>query len=200
MGTLIQKFIPGAEPVSACVWASDGRSFTLGSLDRYNSLHSWNIADERLCHWVTKHRVQNLCGNDRRLIALDTHYTVYVYSMETRELEFRLALERRPVSVSISQDEQSLLLKSIRGEILLVDMASQNVIQKYKGPIGGDFSIGCGYGGAHDEFILSGSEGKTMPFSSLPETLANHYCLRWIYLGLGQTDCCCSSTTRPASS
>lgn len=164
----MKTFPPSDEAVSACVWVSDGKSFITGSYSKKNSLQSWNLNGEKICDWNTSHVVMDLCGNGCRLVAIDAYYTVYVYSMETRQLEFQLELEARAVSISISQDEQSFLVNTKIGELLLVDIASQNVILKYSGHAGGDFVIRNAYGGGHDELILSGSEGNRLPFTSLP--------------------------------
>jgi len=47
------------------------------------------------------------------------------------------------------------------GEAQLIDIATRDTIQKYRGHSGGEYTIRSGFGGANESFVISGSEGET---------------------------------------
>ncbi|KAL6700045.1 WD40 repeat-like protein [Trichoderma pleuroticola] len=159
-GTLIKTLRKFAEPVSGCVWASNSRSFVLGSLDKVHGLCTFNVYDDEIIEWNKKHRVQDLCGSpdERLLVAVDDLQNIHVYDATTRELEYDLELKSRPTSVSISQDSKHLLVNKQDGEAQLIDLATRNSIHKFLGHTGGEFLIRSAFGGANESFVMSGSE------------------------------------------
>ncbi|KAM0558553.1 hypothetical protein ACHAPJ_004748 [Fusarium lateritium] len=159
-GSLIRKFSRFAEPVSACVWAHDNRSFVLGTLDPNYSLRTVHVNNDEQYDWGKKHRVEDLCGSldGRWLVAVDNLHTIHVYNAVTRELEFDMELKARPTSVSISQDSRHLLVNKCNGEAQLIDLLTRNSVQKFFGHTGGEFLIRSSFGGANESFVLSGSE------------------------------------------
>ncbi|KAF4967161.1 hypothetical protein FSARC_5233 [Fusarium sarcochroum] len=159
-GSLIRKLSRFAEPVSACVWAQDNRSFVLGTLDPNYSLRTVHVNNDEQYDWGKKHRVEDLCGSldGRWLVAVDNLHTIHVYNAVTRELEFDMELKARPTSVSISQDSRHLLVNKCNGEAQLIDLLTRNSVQKFFGHTGGEFLIRSSFGGANESFVLSGSE------------------------------------------
>ncbi|KAL4726100.1 hypothetical protein ACLX1H_006777 [Fusarium chlamydosporum] len=159
-GHLIRQFNRFAEPVSGCVWAHDSRSLVLGTLDPTYSLRTINLHTNEEHDWGKKHRVEDLCGSldGRWLVALDNESRIHVYNAITRELEFDMELNKRPTSVSISQDSRHLLINKSDGEAQLIDLVTRNSVQKFFGHTGGDYMIRSSFGGANESFVLSGSE------------------------------------------
>ncbi|EHK50645.1 hypothetical protein TRIATDRAFT_288887 [Trichoderma atroviride IMI 206040] len=158
--TLIKDFKKFDEPVSGCVWAPDGRSFVLGTLDKLHGLCTFNVYDDEMIEWDKKHRVQDLCGSPdgRLLVVVDDLQHIHVYDAITRELEYDLELKTRPTSVSISQDSRHLLVNKKDGEAQLIDLTTRNSVQKFLGHTGGDYLIRAAFGGASESFVMSGSE------------------------------------------
>ncbi|KAH6611117.1 hypothetical protein Trco_001137 [Trichoderma cornu-damae] len=159
-GALIKLLRKFDEPVSGCVWASDSRSFVLGSLDKAHGLCTFNVYDDEVIDWGKKHRVQDLCGSPdgRFLVAVDDLQNIHVYDAFTRELEYDLELKARPTSVSISQDSRHLLVNKQDGEAQLIDLTTRNSMQKFLGHTGGEYLIRSAFGGASESFVMSGSE------------------------------------------
>jgi WD40 repeat protein len=110
--------------------------------------------------WGKKHRVEDLCGSldGRWLVALDNERRIHVYNATTHELEFDMELNKRPTSVSISQDSRHLLINKSDGEAQLIDLVTRNSVQKFFGHTGGDYLIRSSFGGANESFVVSGSE------------------------------------------
>lgn len=150
--------------MSGCVWASDSQSFVLGTLDKHHSLITFNVHDDHTREWNKKHRVQDLCGSPdgRWLVAVDDNETIHIYNALTQELEYNMVLKSRPTSVSISADSRHLLVNRRDGEAQLIDLATRTTDQKFVGHVGGDFLIRSSFGGAHEAFVMSGSEDGNM--------------------------------------
>ncbi|KAM0283396.1 hypothetical protein ACHAQH_002519 [Verticillium albo-atrum] len=159
-GQLLKKIDRFAEPVSGCVWAPDGQSFVVSSLDKEHSIQSWNVDGELICEWAKKHRVQDLCGSidGHWLVAVDDSQSIHIYSAVTRKLECTMKLDARPTSVSISVDSRHLLVNKQNGEAQLIDMVARKPVQKFLGHTGGDCLIRSAFGGANESFVVSGSE------------------------------------------
>lgn len=159
-GECLKKTKRFSQPVSSCVWAKDGQSFVLGTLDIQHSLCTYGVRDFDMIEWGKKHRVQDLCGSPdgHWLVAVDDQHTIYVYNAGTRELEYELELPAQPTSVSISEDSKHLLVNKRDGETQLIDLETREPVQKFLGNTGGDFLIRSSFGGANESFIASGSE------------------------------------------
>ncbi|KAF4119640.1 WD repeat-containing protein 26 [Geosmithia morbida] len=151
-----------SEPVSSCVWARNGQSFTLGTLDDKNSIctytrsaNGWEV-DE----WTKSHRVQDLCGSadGRWLVAADNLSKIHVYNARTRELEYEMEMAAGLASVCISEDSRHLLVNRKDGEAQMLNLETRALEQKFLGHKGGDYLIRAGFGGANESFVVSGSE------------------------------------------
>ncbi|KAG6325004.1 hypothetical protein E4U44_007993 [Claviceps purpurea] len=163
-GSLIKKLPRFDEPVSACVWAADGASFILGTLDSKRSMCTFDMAGDELIQWNKKHRVQALSASldGRWLVAADNMTTIYVYNGQTRELEYELDLGTQPTSLSISQDCRSLLVNKADSEAQLIDLVTRTTIHKFHGHKMDRFIIRSTFGGANESFVVSGSEDGCM--------------------------------------
>ncbi|KAG5942284.1 hypothetical protein E4U53_007278 [Claviceps sorghi] len=159
-GSLYKKLRRFDEPVSACVWAADGASFILGTLDNKRSICSFDAAGEELIQWNKKHRVQALSASPdgRWVVAADNISTIYMYNAVTRELEYEVDLGTQPTSLSISQDSRSLLVNKADGEAQLINLATRSTMHKFVGHRMGRFIIRSSFGGANESFVVSGSE------------------------------------------
>ncbi|KAI3334960.1 WD40-repeat-containing domain protein [Ustulina deusta] len=148
------------EPVSSCVWAPDNKSFIIGSLDKVGSLVQWNLAAEKVHDWKGPPRIEELAlsPDGRWLVAMDCEKHIHVYNFQTREFEYKLDLKSRLTSLSISQNSRYLLVNQTNGLAQLVDLVLRTPVQHYTGHAGGDFVIRSSLGGAHEMFVIAGSE------------------------------------------
>lgn len=150
------------EPVSSCVWAADGQTFITGSFDKSRSLCQWNLLGECVHVWTKRHRTQDvaLSPDQRWLVAMDERCSLHIYNFATREHVYDLELNARSTSLSISRDSRHMLVNKTDNEALLIDIETRETVQKYTGQTGGQFTIRSGFGGANENFVISGSEGK----------------------------------------
>jgi len=148
--------------VVGCVWAPDGKSFTLGTLDKRRSLRTFNLNGDLIHDWARKHRTQDVCGSQdgRWLVAIDEQRKIHVYNGMSRELEYELELHALPTSVAISEDCRHLLVNKKDGEAQLIDLVTRKLVHKFLGHTGGECLIRAAFGGANESFIISGSEGR----------------------------------------
>lgn len=142
------------------MWASDSKSFVLGTLDHQAGLTTYDINTWETTSWGKTHRVQDLCGSPdgRWLVAVDDLCKMHVYNQVTQDLEYQIEYKLRPTSVCISEDSRHLLINKTDGEAQLIDLETKASVQKFLGHTGGDFVIRSSFGGANESFVTSGSE------------------------------------------
>ncbi|KAI0437697.1 WD40-repeat-containing domain protein [Xylaria telfairii] len=159
-GKCLRQLYRFEEPVSSCIWAPDNQSFITGSLDKAGSLIEWDLAGERVCDWMGPQRIEELAlsPDGRWLVAMDCEKHIHVYNFELKEFAYKLDLKARLTSLSISQNSRHLLVNQTNGLAQLVDLVHRIPIQNYTGHIGGEFVIRASLGGAHEMFVISGSE------------------------------------------
>ncbi len=161
------------EPVSSCVWAAD-QTFITGSFDKNNSICQWNVHGECVYAWPKLHRTEDLAlSRDQRwLIAIDERCNLHVYNFATQELVYDLSFEVRATSVSISRDSRYILVHKADKEAVLIDIETRETVRKYMGQATGQYTIRADFGGANENFVISGSEGEKISRIRLPKTTA----------------------------
>ncbi|EHA23312.1 hypothetical protein ASPNIDRAFT_129928, partial [Aspergillus niger ATCC 1015] len=159
-------------PVTAAAWAPDGESFVTAALDVSSQLCHWGMRGQTLYMWPEGFRVQDcaITPDGRRLIAADLDQKVHVYNLATRDEEYCLALKSKPTSVAVSRDSRHMLINSADGQIQLVDINTTDVVRRFSGQKQGHFVIRSVFGGAAENFIVSGSEEA----GTLVEALEGH--------------------------
>ncbi|PYH89342.1 WD40 repeat-like protein [Aspergillus ellipticus CBS 707.79] len=169
------------QPVTAAAWAPDGESFVTAALDVSSQLCHWTMRGQSLYMWPEGFRVQDcaITPDGRRLIAADLDQKIHVYNFVTREEEYCLALKSKPTSVAVSRDSRHMLINSADGQIQLVDINSTDVVRRFSGQKQGHFVIRSVFGGAAENFIVSGSEDSRVYIfhkeaGTLVETLEGH--------------------------
>ncbi|KAJ5104375.1 hypothetical protein NUU61_001722, partial [Penicillium alfredii] len=169
------------QPVTAAAWAADGESFVTASLDASSQLCHWSMRGQSLYMWKGGFRVQDcaISVDGRRLVAADTEAKIHVYNMLTYEEEYCLPLPSKPTSVAISQDCRHVLVNLAEGEIQLVDMVTTSLVRDFRGQKQGEFVIRSTFGGAAENFVVSGSEDSRVYIwhkenGTLVETLEGH--------------------------
>ncbi|KAJ5165611.1 uncharacterized protein N7500_007441 [Penicillium coprophilum] len=169
------------QPVTAAAWAPDGESFVTASLDSESQLRHWSMRGQSLYTWKDGFRVQDcaISADGRRLVAADTEAKVHVYNMLTYEEDYCLSLPSKPTSVAISRDSRHVLINLAEGEIQLVDMETTAVVRQFKGQKQGEFVIRSTFGGAAENFVVSGSEDSKVYIwhkenGNIVETLEGH--------------------------
>lgn len=86
--------------------------------------------------------------------------TLYIYDMRTYIEEYRTKFSSRITCITISQDNGLALINLSEGEVHMMDIDQGYIVRKFKGQKQGTNIIRSCFGGAAENFVLSGSEGK----------------------------------------
>lgn len=135
----------------------------MGSLDKVRGLSHWDRDGKKLSDWASLHRVEDLAvsPDGHWLVSMDVLGHLHVYNFLTHEHEYAIGMKGRATSISISRDSRLLLINlPQQGMAQLFDLRKREVVQTYKGHSGGSFMIRSTFGGADENFVASGSEGR----------------------------------------
>ncbi|KAL2821824.1 WD40-repeat-containing domain protein [Aspergillus cavernicola] len=168
-------------PVTAAVWAPDGESFVTASLDLSSQLCHWSVRGQPLFMWPGGFRVQDcaITPDGRRLIAIDVEKKIRVFNFITHQEEYTLPLKSKATSIAISRDSRHMLVNLAECQIQLIDIESTEVIRHFQGQKQSRFIIRSTFGGAAENFVVSGSEDSRIYVwhkenGTLVETLDGH--------------------------
>ena len=153
----------GNTTITGASWAPDSHSFVTSSQSLKNPLVHWSVSSiEPLFAWHDMFRAQNcaISPDGEKLVVLDIYQTLYVFNFRTREEVYRTPFATKLTSLTISQDSQSYLVNLTNQEIHLNDMESGENIRVFKGQQQNNFIIRSCFGGAAENFVLSGSQGQ----------------------------------------
>jgi WD repeat-containing protein 26 len=134
-------------------------------MDIKAQLCHWGLRGQRpLYVWPGGFRAVDcaITPDGTRLIACDEKDKLYVYDLETRVEEYCLCLKSKITSVSISKDSKYVLVNLIDNQIQLIDIETTEVVRRFYGQKQGEWVIRSCFGGAGENFIVSGSEGTLL--------------------------------------
>jgi len=147
--------------VTSAAWAPNGESFVVGSQDTKFGLCLWNVQGDQLYQWTEDSlRVHDLAvsPDGQRLVVLLEH-RILVYDFVTREKLCEWALDDvKLTSVNISQDSRHMLISMNDNKIRLMDIDTGDVAQTFTGQTQTIYIIRSSFGGANENFVVSGSE------------------------------------------
>lgn len=148
------------EPVTSAAWAPDGETFVTGSLDNESQLCHWSVQGQSIYRWPESYRVRDcaISPDGQHLIAISIEKGIYVYNFVTREKEYALQLKLDPTCVNISADSRYMLVNMSDSQVQLLDIDTADVVRHFTGQKQGRFIIRSNFGGAGENFIVSGSE------------------------------------------
>lgn len=154
------------EPVTTASWAPDGRTFVTGSLDKKTQLCIWSLSGgQNLYTWSSNYRVQDLAisPDGQRLVTISAEKQIFVYNFITREEEYSLRLKTEVTCINISRDSKYMLVNMADNELQLIDIGSAEIVRRFLGQKQGKYVIRSTFGGADENLVISGSEGKIDP-------------------------------------
>lgn len=153
-------------PVTTAAWSPDGQSFVIGSQDSKRPLGLYQLSDQSQIHQWIGDGSSNIRVNDcsisadgSRLAAVTMDNRVLVYDFQTRSKVAEWMMEDKLMCVSLSHDGKNILISMNEGRLLLIDTETGDTIQRYGGLKQSEFVIRSAFGGAGENFVISGSEG-----------------------------------------
>jgi WD40 repeat protein len=110
-----------------------------------------------------KLRTNNLAvspDGQRLVVATETLIVVFDFATYQKIAEFQLD-DFKLTSVTISQDSRHMLISMSPDQIRLMEIDTGDVIQRFGGHAQKQFIIRSAFGGADENFVVSGSEGMS---------------------------------------
>lgn len=146
--------------VSSAAWAPNGQTFVIGSQDILG-LGLWTLDGEKIHEWKEESlRVHDLAisPDGQRLVVL-LEQRIFVYDFVTREKLCEWVLEDvKLTSINISRNSHHMLISMNDNKIRLMDIDTGEVLQSFSGQKQTEFIIRSAFGGADENFVVSGSE------------------------------------------
>ncbi|KAF3927668.1 Beta-TrCP [Orbilia brochopaga] len=179
------------EPVTCCSWAPDGKAFATGSVDK--SIVLWNLNGEDLHTWQGSRIYDIVITPDgTRLISICTEQKIHVYDLTSPKKDefFQLSMKAPLTSISVTKDSRYAIVNLGQGseQIQMIDLDLNEEVRAFKGHKQGKFVIKSCFGGADENFVVSGSEDcmiyvwhkeNGMLMESLPGHDGTVNCVTW---------------------
>ena len=150
--------------ITEAAWHPDSQSFVTASHDRKSTLCHWILSSSNPVHvWPEGFRTDSVAItlDGRRVIVADTDARLRCFDFRTYREEFVIQMPCRMTAISISGDSLFVLLNLTHGEVHMLDLHSRETVRKFVGQQQGNFMIRNCFGGAAENFVLSGSEGQS---------------------------------------
>ncbi|ORX92061.1 WD repeat-containing protein-like protein [Clohesyomyces aquaticus] len=148
-------------PCTTAGWAPDGNTVVIGSQDTKYGLAVWDTDGNIVHRWTDDQlRVNDLAispDGHRLVVLLESRILVYDFMSYEKICEWLLD-DIKLTSVTISQDSQHMLISMNENKIKLMEIDTGEVVQKYSGQVQTQFIIRSSFGGANENFVVSGSE------------------------------------------
>lgn len=127
--------------------------------DPRQPIHTWFADDKRAL------RIDDcsISGAGDKLAAITKDNSILLYDLETKLKLGEWLMEDKLTCINLSHDGQTFLVSMNGGRLLLMDAETGEVIQRYTGLKQNDFVIRSSFGGAGENFVISGSEGMHHP-------------------------------------
>ena len=160
-GELVHTTEKFDEPVTGCAWHPDGATFVVGFLGLGNNLQQLDLSGECIAQFSSTGRVLDiaLSPNGRHLVTIDHKRHLSVIDLLDREQDYKTEMADEMSSVAISEDSKNVLFGTKDGEARLVGIKSKLLRKSFVGQVSREFMIKTTFGGAHDAFVATGSEG-----------------------------------------
>ncbi|KAK1910745.1 hypothetical protein P3342_008625 [Pyrenophora teres f. teres] len=162
-GTCIQCISDFTYPCTTAAWDPSGTRVIIGSQDDTMGCGIWDL-DGHLKHKFSndsgKLRANDLAvspDGQRLVVITETSIVVFDFVSYEKIHEFQLE-DVKLTSVSISQDSRHMLVSMSPDQIKLMEIDTGDVIQRFEGHIQKQFIIRSAFGGADENFVVSGSE------------------------------------------
>jgi WD40 repeat protein len=150
------------EPVSAVAWHPDGKTFVTAALDINAPLCLWSLDGELLYAWKAGWRVQDcaISPDAQRLVAVSGENEIYVFDFVTKEKIYNKTVTAEKLTcINVSQDSAYILINRSDNEVQMLEIDTAAMVQRYIGQKQGRYVIRSIFGGAGENFVVSGSEG-----------------------------------------
>jgi len=165
-GTIVTSITDFEYTVTSAAWSPDGRSFVVGSHDTKRALSVYSLDTGKKVYSFAQPgeslRVTDVSiSEDGSSLAVVTHndQRVLIYDFRSRQRIADWSMEDTITCVNLSHDGKTVLVSMNNSKLVLFDVATGDVVQHYPGLKQKRFIIRSNFGGAGQNFVVSGSEG-----------------------------------------
>ncbi|KAF2646639.1 WD repeat-containing protein 26 [Massarina eburnea CBS 473.64] len=148
-------------PCTTAAWAPSGQHVVIGSQDTKYGCCVWDLNGHRVHNFQEDNlRVNDLAvspDGQRLVVLLESRIFVYDFTSYDKICEWQFD-DVKLTSVTISQDSRHMLISMNHDKIKLMEIDSGDVIQSFEGHVQKHFVIRSAFGGADENFVVSGSE------------------------------------------
>lgn len=100
-----------------------------------------------------------ITADGQKIVAVCTEKTLHIYNLHDWKTKRSCNLKCGLTGVQTSKDSRHAIVNTDAKEVVMVELETGRVVQRYKGQTQDKWLIrGC-LGGADENFVLSGSEG-----------------------------------------
>lgn len=177
-------------PVTTAAWLPDSETFVVGtqgsrrplglyslrssssssgsSVVRNNEIHSWrdppwdhSLKDQQPISFRITDCSVNSTGT--RMVATTIDNRIMLYSLDPADRYCKITewtMEDKLTSINFSADSDLMLVNMNEGRVLALDSETGELVCKYEGASQKEFVIRSNFGGAGQNFVISGSEGE----------------------------------------
>lgn len=148
--------------ITEAAWTPDSRSFVTGSHNRDYTLCQWRLGSNEAVHvWHDGFRTDSVAmtPDGRRLVVADTDGRLHCFNYHTHREEWSILLGSRVTGITASMDSVHVLINMAAGEVQMFNLDTREYAKKFVGQVQGSFMVRNCFGGAAENFVLSGSEG-----------------------------------------
>lgn len=150
------------DSLTAVSWFASSDKFVCGGAR--GQFYQCNLEGELLHSWDGV-RVNALACRGEGLVALaaDTHHRVRQYDFAEPKADRNLLQEEHAVMAMCLDAADSLLLLNVANQgVHLWDVRARALVRRFRGLSQGHFTIHACFGGAHHDFVASGSEDNKL--------------------------------------
>ncbi|CAH0750013.1 unnamed protein product [Diatraea saccharalis] len=145
------------DSLTAVAWHASGDKFVCGGAR--GQFYHCSLDGALLNSWDGVRVNALACRSDgRTVLAADTHYRVRAYDFGDLTDRNVLQEEHAVMAMSMNAADTLVLLNVANQGVHLWDPRARSLVRRFRGLSQGHFTIHAAFGGAHQDFIASGSE------------------------------------------
>ncbi|CAO2647360.1 Nn.00g082820.m01.CDS01 [Neocucurbitaria sp. VM-36] len=171
-GACLQSINDFTYPCTTAAWAPSGKHVIIGSQDDKLGCTIWDLSGHLIHSFrssssssspsssPTKLRPNDLAiSPDGQRLVVVSECSIIVFDLESYERLCEWHLDDvKLTSVSISADSRHMLVSENQDRIRLMEIETGEVVQRFEGHSQRQFIIRSAFGGADENFVVSGSE------------------------------------------
>ncbi|XP_050347026.1 WD repeat-containing protein 26 [Nymphalis io] len=144
------------DSLTAVAWHASSDKFVCGGAR--GQFYHCSLDGTLLNNWDGVRVNALACRGDGKVLAADTHHRVRAYDFADLTDRNLIQEEHAVMAMTLNAADSLLLLNVANQGVHLWDIRARALVRRFRGLSQGHFTIHACFGGAHEDFIASGSE------------------------------------------